>query len=448
MVRLMVAADCFLEHIDKDLEKALKEKLTIDNPKYIAARRYGRWIGKKLKPKLYYYEQEITGLRFPRGFTNQAIELCRKSGVDPEIIDERRRLAAFDFSFLAQLRPYQERAVQKICSRSFGVLEAGTGSGKTVMALAAVHRRRQPTIVIVHTKELLYQWRDRIEEFLGLEAGLVGDGKFDLQPITVAIVNSARKRTEELAPRFGHLIVDECHRVPATLFTDVVSHFDSYFLLGLSATAFRSDEGMTRLIYYFMGDRVHSVDPMQLKVSGAVLKPKIIRNTTDFKYGYRGEYQALITALTKHEGRNQQIAADIVDYVRKDPDSTALVVSDRVSHCLVFVELLQKHNLSPALLTGQIPPEQRSQIVADVQEGKVQVLVATLQLISEGFDCSGLSSLFLTTPITFEGRLVQVIGRILRPAENKVPVVYDYVDDQVAALRRSAAARQKVLLKL
>ncbi|MEJ2135807.1 MAG: ATP-dependent helicase, partial [Desulfofustis sp.] len=80
--------------------------------------------------------------------------------------------------------------------------------------------------------------------------------------------------------------------------------------------------------------------------------------------------------------------------------------------------------------------------------GKLQVLVATLQLISEGFDCSGLASLFLTTPITFEGRLVQVIGRILRPAANKVPVVYDYVDDQVPALRRSAAARQKVLQKL
>jgi superfamily II DNA or RNA helicase len=74
--------------------------------------------------------------------------------------------------------------------------------------------------------------------------------------------------------------------------------------------------------------------------------------------------------------------------------------------------------------------------------------VATLQLISEGFDCSGLSSLFLTTPITFEGRLLQVIGRIMRPAENKIPCVYDYVDDQVSALRRSAAARQKVLANI
>lgn len=316
------------------------------------------------------------------------------------------------------------------------------------MALAAVCRRKQPTIVIVHTKELLYQWRDRIGEFIGVEAGLVGDGKYSVEPLTVAIVNSARKRTHELAPHFGQLIVDECHRVPATLFTDVVSQFDSYFLLGLSATAFRSDEGMTRLIYYFMGERVHTVDPMQLQVSGAVLKPKIIRRTTEFNYGYRGDYQALITALTKHQGRNRQIADDIIAWVQSDPTSTALVVSDRVSHCRVFVELLEKHSIAVALLTGQVVAEKRSEIVADVQSGKVQVLVATLQLISEGFDCSGLSSLFLTTPITFEGRLVQVIGRILRPALNKVPVVYDYVDDQVAALRRSATARQKVLARL
>ncbi|MDX9894844.1 MAG: ATP-dependent helicase, partial [Desulfofustis sp.] len=85
---------------------------------------------------------------------------------------------------------------------------------------------------------------------------------------------------------------------------------------------------------------------------------------------------------------------------------------------------------------------------SDLQAGELQVLVATLQLISEGFDCSGLSTLFLTTPITFEGRLLQVIGRIMRPAENKSPCVYDYVDEEVTALRRSAAARQKVLLKL
>jgi len=69
-------------------------------------------------------------------------------------------------------------------------------------------------------------------------------------------------------------------------------------------------------------------------------------------------------------------------------------------------------------------------------------------LIGEGFDCSGLSTLFLTTPITFEGRLLQIIGRIMRPAAGKQAQVYDYVDDSVSVLRRSAESRRKILAAL
>ncbi len=95
------------------------------------------------------------------------------------------------------------------------------------------------------------------------------------------------------------------------------------------------------------------------------------------------------------------------------------MVSDRVSHCRFFEEKLQQKGVRVKLLHGQLTPETRHEIVEAVQAGEVEVLVATLQLISEGFDCPGLSTLFLTTPISFEGRLLQVIGRIMRPAENK-----------------------------
>ena len=303
-------------------------------------------------------------------------------------------------------------------------------------------------LIVVHTKELLYQWRDRILEFLQVTPGLIGDGHNERADVTVAIVNSARKQAAELAPFFGHLIVDECHRVPASLFTDVVSAFDSQYLLGLSATAFRSDDQMTRLIYFYMGDPVYKVDQDQLTASGAIVKPKVIVSPTDFDYRYRGDYQALITALTAHEGRNRQIIDDITAVAAKDKRGTSLVVSDRVSHCRVFAEALQRQGVRAALLTGQTPAEKRAVIVDEVQQGKLQVLVATLQLISEGFDCPGLNNLFLTTPITFEGRLLQVIGRIMRPAEGKQARVYDYLDHNVSALRKSANIRHKTLRKV
>lgn len=449
MPTLTVTTDCLLHNIDLPLEQELKSRLTIDNPQYLAAKKYGRWIGRKLQPTLKYYDPVPRGLRFPRGFANQAVLICREfTGETPEIIDKRQLLPEVEMQFLGELRPYQREAVDLVLHRSFGVLEAGTGSGKTVMALAVMAHRRQPTLIVVHTKELLYQWQERATTFLGCEVGLVGDGHFILRPITVAIVNTARKRVHELVPHFGQLVVDECHRVPATLFTDVVANFDCHYLLGLSATAFRSDDGLTKLIYYFMGDRIHKVDQGELQATGAIVKPQLIRQPTLFSYNYRGDYQALIKALTRHEGRNMQIVADIVKVTAEPDPGIALVVSDRVSHCELFTRLLAERGIAVEMLTGQLAAEKRAEIVLAVQQGRLQVLVATLQLISEGFDCPGLSTLFLTTPITFEGRLLQVIGRIMRPAANKEARVFDYVDEAVRALNRSATIRRKILSAL
>lgn len=446
---LTVASDCLLTGIDISLEKKFKERLTITNPQYTAAKKYGRWIGKKLKPELKYYDPVPTGLRFPRGFSNQAVLLCRSHlEEDPEIIDERQLLPEIDLQFVGELRPYQQEAVLAASTKSFGVIEAGTGSGKTVMALALVASRQQPTLVVVHTKELLHQWKERAQQFLGVEVGQVGDGKFSLEPITIAIVNSARKKVEELVPHFGHLIVDECHRVPASLFTDVVSQFDCHYLLGLSATAFRSDNEMTKLIYYFMGDRIYRVDQDELFATGAILAPEVIRTSTSFSYRYRGNYQQLIKALVEHEGRNQQILSDIETATGDSSSGTILVVSDRVSHCRLFAERLQMRGIKAELLHGQLAPETRTEIVNMVQRGELQVLVATLQLISEGFDCPGLSTLFLTTPIRFEGRLMQVIGRIMRPGKNKKARVFDYIDENIPTLMRSANERSLVLSQL
>jgi superfamily II DNA or RNA helicase len=281
-----------------------------------------------------------------------------------------------------------------------------------------------------------------------VEPGLVGDGRFEPAPLTIGIVNSAGKRVRELVPHFGQLIVDECHRVPASLFTEVVSRFDCHYLLGLSATAYRSDNEMTKLIYFYMGDRLHQVDQDELKATGAILAPQVVRSVTSFNYGYRGDYQALIKALVHHEGRNRQILADIVKVAREPDNGTVLVVSDRLSHCRFFAEKLQQRGIGAKLLHGQLIPENRQEIVEAVRAGEVEVLVATLQLISEGFDCPGLATLFLTTPISFEGRLLQVIGRIMRPAANKRPRVFDYIDENVPTLLRSAKARSVVLSQL
>ncbi|MBU0483559.1 MAG: DEAD/DEAH box helicase [Proteobacteria bacterium] len=445
---LTVGADCFLSGIPASFLPVLKNELTIANPKYTDAKKYGRWMGKKLKPFLYFYEEVAGGLRFPRGFANQAILLCRRylSGITPVIVDRRLSLPEIDFNFSGELRDYQLAAFNDIVNREFGVLESGTGSGKTIIALAVIAHRRQPTLILVHTKELLYQWAERVREFLGLEAGLIGDGHNEPGPVSVGIVNTVGKQLDMLADRFGQICVDECHRVPATLFTDVVTSFSGRYSLGLSATAYRRD-GLTNLIYFYLGDRCHRVNQATLHESGAVLKPEFIQRETAFSYNYRGSYQNLMSALVKDEERNRQIVGDIVAETRREP-GTILVVSDRVAHCEMIAKLLVAEGsaIKLAVLTGKLASDERTAIVEAIHKGELSVLISTLQLIGEGFDCEGLRALFLTTPIKFSGRLLQVVGRILRPAVGKQPRVYDYVD-QVGLLKKSAQARRLTYLE-
>lgn len=122
------------------------------------------------------------------------------------------------------------------------------------------------------------------------------------------------------------------------------------------------------------------------------------------------------------------------------------MLSDRKAHCEAMQRLLrQKFKLKADLLTGDIPDRERQAIIDRLNSGKVKVLIATALLVGEGFDCKGLSILFLTTPVSFDGRILQYLGRVLRPAKGKTkPKVYDYVDSRIGVLRASAKARQRV----
>jgi superfamily II DNA or RNA helicase len=440
-MNLTIDKQCTLAGADSHVLHRLKSSLTMDNPAYLEAVRHKRWTG-RLEKELTFWSETSQGFHFPRGFLRNALDIIGR-GEALSFQDNRRTLPETDFQFTGDLRPYQQKAFGAIIKKDFGVLEALTSAGKTVICLAIIAIRRQPTLVLVHTKELLYQWAGRIKEFLGVDAGLIGDGRFDIQPVTVAIVNTAQKRLDSLPQCFGQLIIDECAHTPATTFSRLVREFDCKYMLGASATPFRRD-GLTRLIHFFIGPVIHKIDSAELKEIGAVLIPEIITRQTDFRYDFKDDYAKMLSELTRNEARNVQIAKDIL-FESTSHKGTILVVSDRIEHCLRLADLLLGSglNLNTRILTGGAKKSDRTDIVEAVRADRIDVLIATIQLIGEGFDCPGLSSLFLATPIKFSGRLIQVIGRILRPADGKKPRVYDY-HDPVGPLFASAKAREKV----
>ncbi len=422
---------------------AIERALTIPNPAFDDALRAGRYTG-NLSTHLEFFRVNRAGdLILPRGFGGELARMFK----DIVSNDQRLSLPLMDIAFRALLRDYQDVAVKTMLASSHGVLHAGTGAGKTVMALAIIAARKQPCLVLVHNTELLNQWRDRAQQFLGVEAGRIGGGKFEVKPLTIGIVNTVRNRLDDLTQRFGQVVVDECHRCPSTMFTECVDSFPAKYRLGLSATPYRRD-GLTKAIGFFIGQKVHEVDADHLREIGAILKPEIIARQTGFTWNgdASGEYQRLLSDLTQDEMRNALIAQDVKRELAREA-GTALVVSDRVGHLEALAACLRALGEDMVLLTGKTPTAQREAIVERIRAGKVRVLGSTVQLIGEGFDAPGLASLFLSTPIKFSGRLLQVVGRVLRPRAGKVPRVFDYIDP-VGVLTASAKARAETYRRI
>jgi superfamily II DNA or RNA helicase len=446
-VKIIVSNKLQIKDASDLLLEEIKHRLTIENPVWIENEKMGRWQG-ETPPRLRYFEQTPSGLITPRGFLPQLIGMAKRCGEPFQIEDRRRVLAEVDFQFSGELRPFQKEAAAAILARDMGTLAAPTGSGKTVMALYMVSQRRQPVLIITHTKELLNQWAARIGQFLGIpenEIGRIGDGEKTVgEKITVALVQTLYKCADEVFPHVGYLIVDECHRAPARTFTEAVSAFDCKFITGLSATPWRRDR-LSKLIFWYVGNVVHEVDKGHLIETGDVLPAEVVWRETQFKpyLDPASEYSKMLSELTEDPERNRLIVQDIAQEA-SNGGGICLVLSDRKTHCEVLHCLLSREGIESHVLTGDLSDGDRKATVEALNSGKIKVLIATGQLIGEGFDCKELSTLFLTTPIKFDGRLVQYLGRVLRPASGKdKATVYDYVDP-VGVLKAAATGRGRV----
>lgn len=451
-MKIIISNSLQVSLIPEQVYSDLTERLKITNPQWIENERMGRWNRGVPKNLIFYHKTGSMGLTLPRGFMRQLLILARKFGVKVDIIDRRRSLAPVQMVFQGQLKPFQDKAVAIMLEKEFGTLCAPTGSGKTVMALKMVAERKQPALIVVHTKELAMQWIERIEAFLGIpksQIGLIGAGSKKIGTlITVALVQSLYKCAKEVSTVIGHLIVDECHRAPSRTFTEAVEAFDTRFMLGLSATPFRRDK-LSRLIFWYLGDLHHQVSASELVMRGDILDVEVVFRSTDFKpyYDPVKEYSKMLTELTADDSRNRQIAADVSNEIQtmRHP-GVCLVLSDRKQHCAALQLLLRhKHHVEAELLTGDLSLDQRAQVIEKITSGQTKVVIATGQLIGEGFDCSILSTLFLATPVRFSGRVLQYLGRILRPTQGvERAKVYDYVDVHVGPLKSAAQGRMKV----
>jgi superfamily II DNA or RNA helicase len=150
----------------------------------------------------------------------------------------------------------------------------------------------------------------------------------------------------------------------------------------------------------------------------------------------------MLSELTQDPKRNALIADDVAGTRN---GGTILVLSDRKAHVYAIRSLLEARGVPSVALTGEMNTTARAEALEAIRERNARVLVATGQLIGEGFDLPAMSVLFLTTPIRFDGRVIQYLGRVLRPAPGKShAIVYDYRDSLIGPLLASANARARL----
>lgn len=411
----------------------LKENLNFFNAEYAVKKKLGISTYQTEKYfKLIAEEGEF--IYIPRGFIKRLIEFFQENEIPYVLNDERKLQPQTQYKSKINLYDYQKQTLKEIQDKDYGVIVAPPGSGKTIIGLELTAKKFQPTLILVHRTQLLDQWIERIQSFLGInktEIGQISGRKKKIgKQITIAMMQTLIKadNIKELADRFGMIIVDECHHIPAKTFRELIVHFNPYYLYGLTATPKRkyNDE---KLIYYYIGEIISEMDPHKnISIASPINTSLIIKETNlsvpfDFK---TDTFEILSKILVYDNSRNQLIIEDLLKQIREG--RKILLLTERKEHVEVLY-LYLKNRCEVITLTGDDSMTKRKSKLEQIHMGHFNVLIATGQLFGEGIDLHTLDCLFLVYPFSFEGKLTQYIGRIQRSKNHQI--IFDYRDSKV-----------------
>jgi superfamily II DNA or RNA helicase/very-short-patch-repair endonuclease len=384
----------------------------------------------------------------PRGCLDDVRAVLQDVGVRAVLRDEREAGTNLDVRFHGELRADQQRAAEAMLRHDTGVLAATTAFGKTVIAAWLIAQRGVNALVLVHRRQLMDQWLDRLSSFLGVPAktvGRIGGGRDRATGrLDVAIIQSLVRKgvVDDRVADYGHLIVDECHHLSAQSFENVARQSKARFVLGLSATVTRKD-GHHPIIFMQCGPVRHRVDPRTQAAARpfehiVLVQPTSFVPLRDREPDRRLEFQSLYQGLVDDDERNRRICADVVEAV--STGRSPLVLTERNEHLTRLEAGIVGHVAHVITLKAGLGKKQRialAERLASVPPDEGRVILATGKHIGEGFDDPRLDALFLTLPVSWRGTVAQYAGRLHRLHHGKRDVrVYDYADLNVPMLAR------------
>lgn len=386
--------------------------------------------------------QKYIGL--PIGCLDDLRSLFADLGVAMTVTDERKEGAPIDVVFQGQLRPEQVIAAREMLHHDIGVLAAGTAFGKTVVAIYLLAKRGVNTLILVHRKQLMDQWANRIATFLGLDIsriGLVGGGKSKpTGKIDIGMIQSLCRKgvVNDIVANYGHLIVDECHHISAPSFEQVARRSSAKFITGLSATVTRQD-GHHPIIFMQCGPIRYRTDARK-EAAKRPFEHKVMVRETAFSMPVTEGMMIhdFFAAMTFDQQRNAMIVDDVFAAVKAG--RCPVVLTERRQHLDLLAGLLNGRVKNLVVLSGGMGSKRRRQTaerMAVIPATDERVILATGKYLGEGFDDARLDTLFLAMPISWKGTLAQYAGRLHRQHDMKKEVViFDYADVRIPILDR------------
>ena len=401
-------------------------------------------------------------LCLPRGCAEEIKRFAADHCLSVKWQDEQCIGKSIDVSFRGSLYTEQQIAFEMLKQYDKGVLSATTAFGKTVVGAALIGAKKANTLILVHRKALLDQWKERLKEFLDINEslpdapkkrgrkkqlsliGTYGAGKDSRSGIIdIAMMQSIEKKdgVPEWVGEYGLVIVDECHHIPAVSFENVLKRIRAKYTYGLTATPKRKD-GHHPIISMYLGPIRYRVDAKE-QAAQRPFSHIMIPRFTGMTFSRSEEQESLnissyYSQIAEDDIRNHMIVDDMFTCLSEGRN--CLILSERVKHVQKLAELIQQRGTTAFILIGgQSSSETNTQLqkLRSAPHDQPVVVCATGKYIGEGFDESRLDTLFLTMPISWEGILAQYAGRLHRLYDGKTEVrVYDYIDDQAVMLER------------
>ena len=413
--------------------------------------------------------------RAPAFRYRQIVEHLEREGVafSDEVFRKGSRL---QLSSSIVLRDYQEEALEAWSIEGHrGVIVLPTGAGKTVVAIKAIESLGEPTLIVVPTLVLVEQWRARLEEEFGVEVGVVGGGAREVRPLTVITYDSAVLRSEELGNRFGLLVFDEVHHLPAASYRRIGTLYAAPYRMGLTATLSREDgahvslmDYVGRIVYEMEVDELAGVHLAEYSVE-TIHVPLTTEEQREYDNGFsiyraylqsRGirirsarDYQRFVMRSGRDpEARRALLARNRamdlamnssakVEYLKRIfqsyPDEKALVFTRHNK----LVYRISKEMLIPAI-THQTPSREREETLDRFKSG-VYLRIVTSQVLDEGVDVPDASLAIVLSGTGSSRQFIQRLGRVLRKGEGKQAKMLELVSRGTAETRVSRRRRGK-----